>query len=253
MLLVAFSSNDEWAREEFQSACDPLFRTCGWRLWCAERLPARPVPLRDIAADGITAVVLLIGAELLRCSRVWPALRSLLDRSSGQGYRPPVLGVFLDDCPMGTGLPAGLVPQHACRLPRASGGTEDGAMAAMLLAAGRSLQGLILEAERPAINQELHRTSLPRVNDSLPVLARPAARRVEVLVGAGNGLWYPQTPIMAGSATTRIILGSAEPGQTGLAFSVVAITSDHPLTEGQELTVLPPSRTRSDPLTVFKL
>jgi hypothetical protein len=99
------------------------------------------------------------------------------------------------------------------------------------------------ESESPVINPAIKGKPFPRISENLVLLAKPARRDVEVLVYAGNK-WWRQSRIKVGATTTKIYLGNNET-KKGTTFSVVAITSEEPLTL-QTYSNLPNFRTKSE-------
>jgi hypothetical protein len=99
----------------------------------------------------------------------------------------------------------------------------------------------LMDRERPSINGAVKGKSFPRIA-KLPLLAKPARRRVEVLVYAGQK-WWRQPSINAGMTTTTIYLGD-DTTKRGTAFTVIAMTTDKTLPQSTFLS-LPECRTKS--------
>jgi len=104
--------------------------------------------------------------------------------------------------------------------------------------------------ERPSINRSLHRKSFLQVTDNVPLLAKPARRRTEVLVYSPNKKWWRQRNLNGGEITTRIHLGNAHT-KPGTQFAVVALTTEEPLAEQTYLNI-PDHRTISDEITLIR-
>jgi len=104
--------------------------------------------------------------------------------------------------------------------------------------------------ERPVINPAAARNRYSRVSE-VPLLKKPARRRTEVLVYAtADKKWWRQSPVEPGKTTTKIHLGNDKTA-TGTRFSVLAMTTDEPLTR-QTYVSLPDCRTKSEEIVLTR-
>ena len=108
---------------------------------------------------------------------------------------------------------------------------------------------ILKDLEQPVINQTLKRKSFPRIAEDVPLLAKPPRRDVEVLVHAADK-WWRQKPMTVGTTKTKIYLGN-EQTKKGTEFSVIAMTTEKPLTN-QSYPNLPDYRTKSDEIVVLR-
>ena len=98
--------------------------------------------------------------------------------------------------------------------------------------------------ELPVINPSVKGKLFARVTPNFPLLGKPAACDVEVLVYSPDKKWWRQAPVRKGTMTTKIHLGN-DKTKRGTEFPVVAITCEKPLTGGTYLN-LPVYRTKSE-------
>src|SRR5262249_32780912 len=98
------------------------------------------------------------------------------------------------------------------------------------------------DLERPVINKAVIGKAYPEIAD-IPLLAKPARRRIEVLVYAADRKWWRQSALNPGATTTKIQLGT-NATKKGAKYAVVALTTDKPLTR-QTYPNLPDYRTKS--------
>ena len=103
--------------------------------------------------------------------------------------------------------------------------------------------------ECPAINSAVIGKSFPKVSE-IPLLAKPARRRVEVLVYSADKKWWRQSGIIAGNTSAKIQLGN-DTTKKGTRYTVVAMTTDQPLTQQTYLS-LPDCRTKSEEIALVR-
>jgi hypothetical protein len=91
--------------------------------------------------------------------------------------------------------------------------------------------------------------SFPRVSQ-IPILARPARRRIEVLVYSADKKWWRQSAVEPGKTSARIHLGNDRTCQ-GERYTAIAMTTDKPLAQQTYLS-LPDCRTKSPKFTLIR-
>lgn len=99
------------------------------------------------------------------------------------------------------------------------------------------------DLERPTMNYAISGKSFPKIAD-IPLLTKPARRRVEVLVYADDKKWWRQSGVDIGKNTAKIQLGT-DTTKKGARYSIVAMTTEKPLAQQTYLN-LPEYRTNKD-------
>ena len=105
------------------------------------------------------------------------------------------------------------------------------------------------DLEAPTINPHVIGKEFPRIAN-VPLLAKPARRRVEVLVYSRDKKWWRQSGINPGGIETKVHLGN-DSTKKGTAFTIVALTTEQPLQEQTYLN-LPDYRTKSSDITLLR-
>jgi hypothetical protein len=111
------------------------------------------------------------------------------------------------------------------------------------------IDAFLKDLERPVINKAVIGTAHPRVSE-IPILARPARRRVEVLVYSSDKNWWRQSGVEEGKTTARIHLGN-EKTREGERYTIIAMTTERPLAQRTYLS-LPDCRTKSSEFTLVR-
>ena len=105
------------------------------------------------------------------------------------------------------------------------------------------------DLERPAINPAVVGKAFPKIAE-IPLLARAARRRVEVLVYSADKKWWRQSGVNAGSTIGKIQLGN-DNTRKGTKYTIVAITTEQPLRRQTYLN-LPDCRTKSEEIILAR-
>ena len=111
------------------------------------------------------------------------------------------------------------------------------------------IDGFLKNLERPYINPAVIGKSFPKIA-KIPLLARPARRRIDVLVYSADKKWWRQAGIDIGKITAKIQLGN-DATKKGEKYKVVAMTTEKPLARQTYLN-LPDCRTRSKEITLIR-
>ena len=111
------------------------------------------------------------------------------------------------------------------------------------------IDGFLKNLERPYINSAVIGKSFPKIA-KIPLLARPARRRIDVLVYSADKKWWRQAGIDIGKITAKIQLGN-DATKKGEKYKVVAMTTEKPLAQQTYLN-LPDCRTRSKEITLIR-
>ena len=86
------------------------------------------------------------------------------------------------------------------------------------------IDDFLKKLERPVINPAVKGKPFPRIAN-VHLLAKPAVRRVEVLVHPPEGKWWRQSGVRQGETVAKIYLGN-EGNKTGTKFSIIAMTTE---------------------------
>ena len=111
------------------------------------------------------------------------------------------------------------------------------------------IDGFLKDLERPVINAAIIGKSFPMIAE-IPLLAKAARRRVEVLVYSADKKWWRQSSLSPGIAKTIIQLGN-NTTKKGEKYKIVAMTTEKPLTQ-QTYLKLPDCRTRSKEIILIR-
>jgi hypothetical protein len=124
-------------------------------------------------------------------------------------------------------------------------------MTALCIVCGE-IDAIIKNLEVPVIDLALKNRRVKRMEPKLKVLAKPAWREIEVLVGPPDGNWYAQSRVAKGSMTSDCWFGNSRT-KAGAKFKIVALTRDSGgLSRGSKHPNLPRNRTRSEEVTVVR-
>jgi hypothetical protein len=241
MIFVSYSHADEAWRKRFETISKPLSRAESMVFWSDKNIKMGEWEKQiEDALKGAVAAVLLVSDNFLASDYiVGKELPYIINGSKTRGLK--IVWAYLEPCDLKR------FPQITRFQAMTLGDLKP--MATMnqwewkqtMLRGCELIDGFLKDLERPSIDGAIIGKSFPRIAD-LQLLARPARRRVEVLVYA-NKKWWRQSGVKPGVMRTRIHLGD-NITKKGTRFNVIAITTDKPLAQPTYLS-LPECRTKS--------
>jgi hypothetical protein len=252
MIFVSYSHADENWRRRFKKISTPLGRTEGFRFWSDRNLTLGEwEPQIERAMQGAVAAVLLVSDSYVASDYIvrkeWPyLLRAHRER------KLMILWAYLEPCDLKRNPGRAISRFQAMTLGELEPMSKmtDWRWKETMLRGCDMIDEFLKTLERPSITRDIIGRSFPRIADSVPLLAKPARRQVEVLVYSANKKWWRQPPIKAGDTKTRIFLGD-DRTKPGTPFKVVVMTTQEPLTE-QTYINLPDHRTKSEEITLVR-
>jgi hypothetical protein len=249
VIFVSYSHRDETWRERFEIQSKPLSRAESMRFWSDRNIKAGEWEKQiEEAMKGAVAAVLLISANFLASDYIiGKELPYLLRANKTRGLM--IIWAYLEPCdvkryPQITKFQAMTLGE----LQPMSKLSPWQWMETMLRGCDM-IDEFLKDLERPAINPAVIGKSFAKIAE-IPLLAKPARRRVEVLVYTGDKKWWRQSGVSAGGTSAKIQLGK-DATKKGTRFTIVAMTTDHPLAEQTYLS-LPDYRTRSKEITLVR-
>jgi hypothetical protein len=241
MIFVSYSHGDKAWRKRFEIISKPLSRAESMEFWSDEdiKMGEWEQQIEAKMKDAIAAVLLVSDNFLASEYIVEKELPYLIRASKTRDLK--IIWAYLEPCDLKR------FPQINKFQAMTLG--EIKPMAAMnqwewkqtMLKGCEMIDEFLMDRERPSINGAVVGKPFPRIA-KLPLLAKPARRRVEVLVYAGQK-WWRQPSINPGMTTTTIFLGDGTT-KKGTPFTVTAMTTDKPLPQSTFLS-LPECRTKS--------
>ena len=251
MIFVSYSHGDEKWRERFARISKPLSSTEGIRFWSDRDLKAGEwEPQIERAMRGAVAAVLLVSDNYVASDYVvrkeWPyLLRAQRERNL------MIFWAYLEPCDLKRNPGRAIKRFQAMTLGELEPMSKmtDWKWKETMLRGCDMIDEFLKKLERPLINPKVRGKSFPRIADKVPLLAKPARRRVEVLVYSPNKKWWRQRSVNKGETTTQIHVGN-EDTKPGTKFKVVAMTTEGPLTQQVYLNL--PHRTKSEEVTLVR-
>lgn len=248
MIFVSYSHADEAWRKHFETVSKPLSRAESMVFWSDKNLGMGEWEKQiDATMKDAVAAVLLVSDNFLASDYiVAKELPYLISASEKRGLK--IVWAYLEPCDLKR------FPQITKFQAMTLGDLKP--MAAMnqwewkqtMLKGCDMIDEFLKGLERPSINGAVAGKSFPKLAD-LKLLAKPARRRVEVLVYAGQK-WWRQSGLKPGMTTTKIQLGN-DSTKKGTPFTIIAITTDKPLAQPTYLN-LPECRTKSKEFTLVR-
>jgi hypothetical protein len=249
MIFVSYSHEDEIWRKRFEIISKPLSRQESMRFWSDRDVKLGEwEPQIQAAMQGAVVAVLLVSDNFLASDYIiTKELPYLLRAHETRGLM--ILWAYLEPCDIKR------YPQIARFQAMTLGELKP--MSKMnqwewkqtMLRGCEMIDEFLKELERPAINPAVVDKPFPKIAE-MQLLAKPARRNVEVLVYSGDKKWWRQSRIKAGVSTAKIQLGN-DGTKAGSRFTIVAITTEQPLTQQTYLN-LPDYRTKSEELTLIR-
>ena len=249
MIFVSYSHQDETWRNRFQTMSKPLSRAESMVFWSDRNSKAGEWEKQiETAMQGAVAAVLLVSDNFLASDYIVHNELPYLLRAN-ETRKLMIIWAYLDPCDIKR------YPQITKFQAMTLGELKP--MSKMnqwewkqtMLRGCEMIDEFLKELERPVINQAVIGKLYPKIAD-IPLLAKPARRRVEVLVYSEDKKWWRQSPIDVGKTTSRIQLGN-DVTKKGARYKVVAMTTDQPLARQTYLS-LPDCRTNSAEFTLVR-
>lgn len=249
MIFVSYSHADEPWRKRFETVSKPLSRAESMVFWSDRNIKIGEWEKQiEAAMLGAVAAVLLVSDNFLASNYIVDKeLPYLIQASKTRGLK--IVWANLEPCDLKR------FPQITKFQAMTLGDLKP--MAAMnqwewkqtMLKGCDLIDDFLKDLERPSINRAVIGKSFPKIAN-LQLLAKPARRRVEVLVYSLDKRWWRQSGVKPGMTTTKIQLGNDSTKQ-GTPFNVIAITTDIPLPQQTYLS-LPECRTKSREITLIR-
>jgi hypothetical protein len=249
MIFVSYSHADDAWRKRFETVSKPLSRAESMVFWSDKNIRIGEWEKQiESAMKGAVAAVLLVSDNFVASDYIVDKeLPYLIHANKTRGLM--IVWAYLEPCDLKR------FPQITKFQAMTLGDLKP--MAAMnqwewkqtMLKGCDMIDGFLKDLERPSINSAVVGKSFPMISE-LPLLARPARRRVEVLVYAADRKWWRQSGINAGKSTAKIQLG-IKTTTKGARYTVVALTTEKPLTQQTYLN-LPDYRTKSKEITLVR-
>lgn len=249
MIFVSYSHADEKWRKRFETMSKPLGRSEGIKFWSDQDIKVGEWEKQiEDAMQGAVAAVLLVSDNFLASDYIASKeLPYIVRASKERGLE--VCWAYLEPCDLKR------FPEIRKFQAMTRGTLEplskmtDWQWKETMLRGCDMIDEILKDLERPIINQTLRRKSFPRISENVPLLAKSPRRDVEILVHAADK-WWRQKPMAAGTTKTRIYLGTDQT-KKGTEFSVLAMTTEKPLTQQSYLN-LPDHRTKSDEIVLIR-
>jgi hypothetical protein len=248
MIFVSYSHADEAWRKRFETISKPLSSAESMIFWSDKHIKLGDWEEQIGAAmkDAVVAVLLVSDNFLASDYIIQKELPYLINAAETRGLK--IIWAYLEPCDVKR------FPQITKFQAMSLGELKP--MAAMnpwewkqtMLKACDMIDDSLKDLERPLINGAIVGKSFPKIA-SFQLLSNPARRRVEVLVFA-DAKWWRQSGVNPGMTTTKIHLGN-DSTKKGTSFTVIALTSDKPLTQ-QTYRDLPECRTKSEEFIVLR-
>lgn len=249
MIFVSYSHQDETWRKRFETMSKPLSRAESMRFWSDRDIKAGEWEKQiEEAMKGAVAAVLLVSDNFLASDYIvgkeLPYLQQAHDKRNLM-----IIWAYLEPCDIKR------YPQITRFQAMTLGGLKP--MSQMnqwewkqtMLRGCDMIDDFLKELERPSVNQAIEGKSFPKTAE-IPLLTKPARRRVEVLVYAADKKWWRQSGVAVGKRTARIQLGT-DTTKPGTRYSVIAMTTERPLAHQTYLS-LPEYRTKSREITLIR-
>lgn len=249
MIFVSYSHRDETWRERFEIQAKPLSRAESIRFWSDKNIKAGEWEMQiEEAMEGAVAAVLLVSPNFLASDYIISQeLPYLLGAHKTRGLM--IIWAYLEPCDVKR------YPEITKFQAMTLGDLQPMSKLSpwqwmeTMLRGCDMIDDFLKGLERPAINSAVIGKSFPKVS-KIPLLAKPARRRVEVLVYSADKKWWRQSGIIAGDTSAKIQLGN-DTTKKGSRYTVVAMTTDQPLAQQTYLS-LPDCRTKSEEIELVR-
>jgi hypothetical protein len=249
MIFISYSHADEAWRKRFETMAKPLSRAESLRFWSDRDLKAGEWEKQiEAAMRGAVAAVFLVSDNFLASDFIMgKEVPYLLRANSERGLM--IFWLYLEPCDVRRYEQITKFQAMTVGALKPLAKMSQWEWKETMLRGCGMIDDYLKELELPVINPAAARGRYPRASE-IPLLAKPARRRIEVLVYSPDKKWWRQAPVEPGKWTTKIHLGN-EQTRPGTRFPVIAMTSEQPLTRQNYLS-LPDCRTRSKEITLIR-
>lgn len=251
MIFVTYSHLDETWREEFEKVSAPLRNAIAIEFWSDTKIRVGDwdKQIKEAMAKAEGAVFLVspafLGSDYITKTEVPYFLNAHKDRGL------MIFWAYLEPCDL-THEPGKSIKRLAAMKRKGDDLKPMSSMvrwqwqATMVEGCCAIDEELVEPLEKPVIHPDAKKKPrLKIIEKDFLLLGKPARRDVEVLVYSGGAKkWWRQAPVKAGSRQTTIHVGD-EKTKSGTEFTVVALTTESPLTDKVYLS-LPDYRTKSE-------
>jgi hypothetical protein len=244
MIFVCYSRADEKWRKRFETISKPLSRSEKIEFWSDRKLNAGQWERQiDQAMKTALAAVLLVSDNFLASDYIMTKeLPYFLRAHTERGLM--IFWAYLEPCDLTRHREILKFQGMTLDELEPMSKMNDWKWKQTMVRGCEMIDEFLKGMERPVINPGLESKRFARMTANFPLLEKPAARDVEVLVYSPDKKWWRQAPVRKGTITTKIYLGS-DRTKPGTEFPVVAMTCEKPLT-GQTYLNLPVYRTKSE-------
>ncbi|MBP1687668.1 MAG: small GTP-binding protein [Deltaproteobacteria bacterium] len=249
MIFVSYSHQDETWRKRFETISKPLSRAEPMRFWSDHDIKAGEWEKQiEAAMEGAVAAVLLVSDNFLASDYIMDKeLPYLLRVHKTRGLM--IFWAYLEPCDIRRYGQIKKFQAMTLGDLKPMSAMNQWEWKQTMLRGCEMIDDFLKDLERPLINKAVAGRAFPKIAN-IPLLARPARRRVEVLVYAADRRWWRQSGLNPGATTTKIQLGT-DATKKGAKYTIVAMTTDRPLTR-QTYPNLPDYRTKSADTTLFR-
>ena len=244
MIFVSYCRADEKWRKRFETISKPLSKSEKIEFWSDRKLKAGQWERQiEQAMKTALAAVLLVSDNFLESDYIMTKeLPYLLRAHAERGLT--IFWAYLEPCDLKRHPE--ILKFQAMTLDELEPMSKmnDWKWKQTMVRGCEMIDEFLKGMELPVINPSVKGKLFARVTPNFPLLGKPAACDVEVLVYSPDKKWWRQAPVRKGTMTTKIHLGN-DKTKRGTEFPVVAITCEKPLTGGTYLN-LPVYRTKSE-------
>jgi hypothetical protein len=244
VIFVSYSHPDEKWRERFETISKPLSKSEKIQFWSDRNLCAGQWEGQiEQAMQNALAAVLLVSDNFLASDYIMTKeLPYFLGAYQERGLM--IFWMYLEPCDLKRHSEITKFQAMTLGELEPMSKMNDWKWKQTMVRGCEMIDDFLKDIEQPVINQSVKRTLFSRVTTSLPLLAKPARRDVEVLVYSPDKKWWRQPPVRMGMTTTTIYLGN-ENTKRGSKFPCVAMTCEKQLTQKTYLN-LPDYRTKTE-------
>ncbi len=249
IIFVCYSRADEDWRKRFEIISKPLSRSVGMKFWSDNDVKAGEwEPQISQAMQGAVAAVLLVSDNFLASDYIMQKeLPYLLKANRERGLM--IFWAYLEPCDLKRHPEITKFQAMSLDSLEPMSKMTDWKWKATMVQGCDLIDEFLKTLERPVINPAVKGKPFPRIA-TVPLLAKPARRRVEVLVYSSERKWWRQSGLRPGETMAKIHLGN-ESTKRGTKYTIVALTTETPLSNQTYLN-LPDYRTKSEEITLVR-
>jgi len=249
MIFVSYSHQDETWRKRFETMAKPLSRAESMRFWSDKDIRAGEWEKQiEAAMRGAVAAVLLVSDNFLASDYIIEKELPHLMRAHAE-RNLMIFWAYLEPCDVRRYKQITKFQAMTLGDLKPMSAMNQWEWKQAMLKGCDLIDGFLKNLERPYINPAVIGKSFPKIA-KIPLLARPARRRIDVLVYSADKKWWRQAGIDIGKITAKIQLGN-DATKKGEKYKVVAMTTEKPLAQQTYLN-LPDCRTRSKEITLIR-